>query len=157
MATLFIQSQTLNRSGLNVALGNEKIISILDGTLIALTNKGTLIDLTTMECSSELKKVMIYEIKLVTIAKLQDATTILVFVLEHDMIMAARTSQISLSMPDILFSAGQSKIKGIRELKVNQDRFLILASESIVEVRRRLLNHDLDSRVRAFLVSENGY
>ena len=70
MATLFIQSQTLNRSGLNVALGSEKIISILDGTLIAITNKGTLIDLTTMECSSELKKVMIYEIKLVSIAKL---------------------------------------------------------------------------------------
>ena len=70
MATLFIQSQTLNRSGLNVALGSEKIISILDGTLIAITNKGTLIHLTTMECSSELKKVMIYEIKLVSIAKL---------------------------------------------------------------------------------------
>ena len=82
----------------------------------------------------------------------------MVFVLEHDMIMVARTSQIRLSMPDILFSAGQSKIKGVRELSVNQDRFLILASDSMVEVRLLRFNHcDLDSRVHAFLVSENGY
>jgi hypothetical protein len=59
-------------------------------------------------------------------------------------------------MPDILFSAGQSKIKGVRELSVNQDRFLILASDSMVEVRFLRFNPDLDSRVHAFLVSENG-
>ena len=73
------------------------------------------------------------------------------------MIMVARTSQIRLSMPDILFSAGQSKIKGVRELSLNQDRFLILASDSMVEVRLLRFNPDLDSRVHAFLVSENGY
>jgi len=63
----------------------------------------------------------------------------MVFVLDHDMIMVARTSQIHVSMPDILFSAGQSKIKGVKELCVNQDRFLILASDAMVEVRTTLI------------------
>ena len=111
MATLYIESQSQNITGLTAALGNEKIVSIFDGTSIAITNKGTLIDLKSLGSSQELKKIMIYEVKLVTTAKILDATTISVFVLNHDMIMVARTSQIRLQMSDIVFSAGQSKIK----------------------------------------------
>jgi len=63
MATLFVESQLLDQEGLNVALGSEKIVTIFDNSAIAVTNKGTLIDLNTMETSSELKKIMIYEIR----------------------------------------------------------------------------------------------
>ena len=62
---------------------------------------------------------MIYEVKLVATAKILDATTIIVFVLNHDMIMVARTSQIRLQMSDIVFSAGQSKIKSVKEVTMN--------------------------------------
>jgi hypothetical protein len=49
MATLFIESQCLNQAAFSAALGSENIVSILNGTSIAVTNKGTLIDLTSME------------------------------------------------------------------------------------------------------------
>ena len=48
MATLFLESHFLDKDGLTTALGNEKIVTIFDNTAIAITNKGTLIDLTSM-------------------------------------------------------------------------------------------------------------
>ena len=57
-----------------------------------------------------------------------------VFLLEHDMLMVAETSQIKLNMTDVVFSAGQSKIKKVKEMRINSNKFLILASDLMLEV-----------------------
>ena len=64
MATLFLETHFLDQDGLTTALGNEKIVTIFDNTAIAITNKGTLLDLTSMHKSDELKKIMVYDIRI---------------------------------------------------------------------------------------------
>lgn len=111
-----------------------------------------------MEVSNELKKILIYDVKLVTATKLENISTIIVFILEHDMIIVARTNVLRLQMPDVLFSAGQSKLKSVKEIRLNLDRFFILASDTSVEVSDYLFEptENLDLRIQTLYGLEDG-
>ncbi len=87
-----------------------------------------------MKTSQSLKRIIIYELKLVTVVKVLDFKFV-VFILEHDMVIIARAFELSLEMPELILSVSQSKLKNVSQIRLSQDRYLILASETTIEVR----------------------